>query len=228
MYYIVESKEGRKVNLGLNEEINISDFKKAAERAEKEHEPFNYKEFVNGIDVSKHDIVMIPPGTVHGSREGLVVLEISSTTYRYTFKIYDHLRPDLGGSMRPIHLEHAFNVIDPDRRTKWVKNNLKIEPVMLRKESDVEEYLIADREEFFHKVHRIDFNKEYTDYTYGSFHVLTLVEGNKISINVSDKEFMGIDLNYSETVIIPASVKKYEVINKGDEPCKIVKALLKE
>jgi hypothetical protein len=39
---------------------------------------------------------------------------------------------------------------------------------------------------------------------------------------------MGIDLNYSETVIIPASVKKYEVINKGDEPCKIVKALLKE
>jgi mannose-6-phosphate isomerase class I len=130
--------------------------------------------------------------------------------------------------MRPIHLEHAFNVIDPDRRTKWVKNNLKIEPVMLRKESGVEEYLIADRKEFFHKVHRIDFNKEYTDYTHGSFHVLTLVEGNKISINVSDKDFMGIDLNYSETVIIPAAVKKYEVINKGDEPCKIVKALLKE
>ncbi|MFW6120082.1 MAG: class I mannose-6-phosphate isomerase, partial [Petrotogales bacterium] len=186
MYYIVASKKGRKVNLGLNEGIEISDFKQAAEKAEKEHVPFNYKRFVNGIDVNDHDIVMIPPGTVHGSREGLVVLEISATTYRYTFKIYDHLRPDLSGAMRSIHINHAFNVINSYRTTEWVKNNLKVKPTLLRKEKGVKEYLIADREEFFHKVHRIEFDTKYIDYTNGSFHVLTLVEGEKISINVSN------------------------------------------
>ncbi|TYB94752.1 MAG: hypothetical protein FXF54_05365 [Kosmotoga sp.] len=228
MYYIVASKKGRKVNLGLNEGIKISDFREAAEKAEKEHIPFDYKTFVNGIEVNKHDIVMIPPGTVHGSREGLVVLEISATTYRYTFKIYDHLRPDLSGAMRPIHIEHAFNVINSDRTTKWVKNNLKIEPTLLRKEKGVKEYLIADREEFFHKVHRIEFDTKYSDYTNGSFQVLTLVEGEKISLKVSNMHNKSIELNYSETVIVPAAVEKYEVLNKGDNPCKVVKALLKE
>ncbi len=227
MYYIVASKKGRKVNLGLNEGIEINDFKEAALKAEKEHVPFDYKEFVNGIDVDKHDIVMIPPGTIHGSREGLVVLEISATTYRYTFKIYDHLRPDLSGSMRPTHIEHAFNVINPDRKTKWVRKNLKIEPRLLRQEKGVKEFLIADRKEFFHKVHRIEFNTKYTDCTYGSFHVLTLVEGERVAIDVPHIN-KSTEMNYSETLIIPAAIGEYEVFNKGDKSCKVVKALLKE
>ncbi|MFO7882543.1 MAG: class I mannose-6-phosphate isomerase [Kosmotogaceae bacterium] len=228
MYYILDSKKGRKVNLGLKEGVEISNFREAAERAEKERVAFDYRNFVNGVEVDKHDIVMIPPGTVHGSREGLVVLEISSTTYRYTFKIYDHLRPDLNGTMRPIHLKHAFNVINADRRTKWINNNLKIEPILIKKENGVEEYLIADRDDFFHKVHRIEFNTKYTDCTSDSFHVLTLVEGSRIAINASDMHSKSVELNYSETIIIPAAVKKYEVSNKGDEPCKVVKALLKD
>ncbi|OAA31543.1 hypothetical protein AT15_05570 [Kosmotoga arenicorallina S304] len=225
MYYIVDCKPNRRVNLGLLEETSLEEFRKAAERAENEGIPFDYEKFVNSVPAKKHDLFMIPPGTVHGSREGLVVLEISATTYRYTFKIYDHLRPDLSGVMRPIHIDHAFKVIKSFRRTKWVSRNLKQKPLTLRVGKEFREELIADRPEFFHEVHRVTFKGSFTDDTKGRFHVITVVEGSSIELVSGENKKMS--LGYSETAIIPASTGKYMVKALDNKQCKVVKAFLK-
>ena len=225
MYYIVDCKPNRRVNLGLLEGVSLEEFRHVAERAEKEGVPFNYEDYVNSVPAKKHDLFMIPPGTVHGSREGLVVLEISSTTYRYTFKIYDHLRPDLNGVMRPIHIDHAFKVIKPFRRTKWVSKNLKQKPKILHEGKMFREELIADRPEFFHKVHRITFKGSFSDDTKGRFHVITVVEGKGIEIISSNNKKMR--LGYSETAIIPVKAGKYTMKALDSGQCKVVKALLK-
>ena len=227
MYYIVDAKEGSTVNLGLNEDTDLQEFKAAAVRAEQQGIKFNYSDYVNKVPVKKHDILMIPPGTVHGSGKGLVVLEVSATTYRYTFKIYDHLRPDLDGVMRPIHIEHAFNVIRPFRRTKWVKENLIQEPQLLREGPGWKEFVIADRREFFHVVYRLEFDERAEDDTAGFFHILTLVEGESVIIRSLEDADKCIPMRYSETVIIPACLGAYEIVNQAAGACKVVKSRLR-
>lgn len=225
MYYIVAAREGTTVNLGLNANIDPAAFHEAAKRADEQAIPFHYPDFVNQVPSAKHDLLLIPPGTVHGSGEGQVVLEISATTYRYTFKLYDHLRPDLSGVMRPIHVAHGFNVIKWFRRGKWVTKNLKPAPVLIRSGNDWTEYLIGDRPEFFHVVFRQEFQREISDDTRGNFHILTLVEGEVVRVEAeTGRQY---EFCFSETIIIPASLGKYRVINPGMTPCKIVKARLR-
>lgn len=227
MYYIVEAKEGTSVNLGVRDETKKEEFHRAAKLADEEGIAFNYHDFVNSVPSKKHDLLMIPPGTVHGSGEGQVVLEISATTYRYTFKIYDHLRPDLNGIMRPIHVAHAFNVIKWFRRKKWVARNLVQDPKLVRSGNGWAEYLIGDRREFFHLVFRQEFDHAIEDDTKGNFHVLTLVEGESVklsSFGAPEKFFI---FHYSETIIVPASMGKYRIENLGSTPCKIAKARLR-
>ncbi|MHB8806201.1 MAG: class I mannose-6-phosphate isomerase [Anaerolineaceae bacterium] len=227
MYYIVEAKEGASVNLGLNENTEIEKFKEAALKAEKEGIGFNYSDYVNKVPGKKHDLLMIPPGTVHGSGMGLVVLEISATTYRYTFKIYDHLRPDLDGTMRPIHIEHAFNEIRQFRRSKWVRKNLIQEPRLIREGKGWKELLIGDRREFFHVVYRLEFDDQVMDDTCGNFHILTLVEGEAVELHAIDDESKTIKMKYSETIIVPACLGKYKMVNQGQGQCKVVKSKLR-
>jgi len=227
MYYIVDAKEGASANLGLKEDTNLNEFKEAALLAEEKGIKFKGSDFVNRVPCKKHDLLMIPPGTVHGSGEGLVVLEISATTYRYTFKIYDYLRPDLNGIMRPIHIDHAFNVIRPFRRSKWVSKNLIQKPSLVRSGDGWAEYLIGDRREFFHIVYRLEFDNQIEDDTCGKFHIITLVEGDSIELHSLEDKNKKIEIRYSETVIVPACFGKYQMINQGQGICKVVKARLR-
>ncbi len=227
MYYIVEAKDGVTVNLGLNKKTNPEEFQHAAQLADEKGIAFDYHDYVNNVPSKKHDLLLIPPGTVHGSGEGQVVLEISATTYRYTFKIYDHLRPDLNGIMRPIHIKHAFNVIKWFRRNKWVADHLKQEPKLIRSGDGWKEYLIADRREFFHIVCRTEFEREIEDDTKGKFHILTLVQGETVLLHSLENPERQYQFNYSETIVVPAYFGKYIVINKKENVCKIAKALLR-
>ena len=227
MYYIVAAREGTTVNLGLNEETDPDEFYQAAKLADEKAIPFNYHDFVNNVPSKVHDLILIPPGTVHGSGEGQVVLEISATTYRYTFKIYDHLRPDLNGVMRPIHVKHGFNVIKWFRRSKWVEKNLKQAPRLIRSGKGWREFLIGDRREFFHIVFRLEFEREIEDSTNGKFHVLTLVEGDSVLLQSIDHPEKQYKFNYSETIIVPACLGEYRIWNQGEGVCKIAKARLR-
>lgn len=231
MYYIFDAKPGSIVHLGLNEGVEIEALHKAAKISEKNRKPFDHTEYVNVVKAHKGDIFLIPPGTVHGAGANELVLEISSTPYRYTFKIYDYLRPDLDGSFRPIHIEHAFNNIKSFRKTGWVASNLIPKPILInqkaQKQKDWKEYIIADRREFYHVVHRIEFQNHYEDNTKGKFHLLNLVEGDIVLVQAKNGSRGTHELALSETLLLPASVGPYEVINKTKKACKIVKTFLR-
>jgi mannose-6-phosphate isomerase class I len=230
-YYIVFTGPGAKTYLGLKDDANIEDLRRDAKRAEKEHIPFDHEKYINSIPTKPGDYFLIPNGTVHASGRNQVVLEINGEICSYgpgyTFHIYDYLKPDLDGTLRPIHIEHSFSVIKSSRRAKWVMKNLKQQPRLIRLTNNGAEYLLGSYKNMYYEVHRIEVSSRMDDDTKGKFHGLTLVDGEKVIISSKKDPEKKYELNFLDTIIIPASIGEYEIINLGPKPAKIVKALVK-
>jgi mannose-6-phosphate isomerase class I len=224
MYYIFDTKPGSRVQLGLRNGAKRSSFYRLAREAERRRRPFDHRTMVNAVPARKGEILLIPPGTVHGAGADELVLEISSTPYRYTFKIYDYCRPDLDGGYRPISIEHAFAVLKFNRTEGWVRRHLQPAPRLLRSGRGWRELVLADSKAFGHVVHRVEFSRSYTDDTGEAFHILNLVEGEKVTVQRRNGKQQPRELALSETVLIPKATGPYRVVNAGDGPCKIVKA----
>jgi mannose-6-phosphate isomerase class I len=224
MYYIFEARPGSIVHLGLREGIDPREFRRLAKESSRRGTRFDYRRFVNTVPAVKGDILLIPPGTVHGAGADELVLEISSTPYRYTFKIYDYRRPDLDGSFRPLSTTHAFNVVRWERTEPWVQRHLVPEPRLLRAGRGWKEHVIADSPSFHHVVHRIELDDAYSDDTRGTFHLLTLVEGGEVTIVPKSRPDAARRLALSETALVPAAVGAYRVVAAGGVKCRVVKS----
>ena len=224
MYYILEARPGAKVYLGLQEATNREAFLDDVARAQSQHVPFEISKHVNAWDAAQGDLFVIPAGTVHCSGANNLVLEISATPYIYTFKVYDYLRPDLDGKPRPISYERAFEVIDFDRKTDWVRQNLLARPRCLAEGEGWRRFLLTDSDLEFHHVERIEMTASYTDTT-GSdgVHVLCVVEGQGARV-VREADGAAIELSYAEIVIIPGACGSYRLEPLGDAEVKVVKS----
>jgi mannose-6-phosphate isomerase class I len=226
-YYIVAAGPGAKVYLGLREKIDKDELYKRVRRAEIDGIPFDHEQYVNSIPSKTGDLFLIPAGTVHASGRNEVVLEISATTYRYTFHLYDYLRPDLDGKLRPIHSHHAFQVIKFFRRSHWVAKNLKQKPSLVKSGKGWATYLLGKRKDMFFVVYRLEFTKKIEEETGDKFHILNLVEGDSVLVQSQRHPERRFRLDFSETLIVPACIAKYSIINLSDRPCKVLKILLK-
>jgi mannose-6-phosphate isomerase class I len=224
-YYIVDAAPGARVYLGLREETDLDAFREAAERARDSYVPMDIDEFVASRQSSPGDLFLIPSGTVHCSGADNLVLEISATPYIYTFKIYDYLRADLRGNLRPVHLDHAFRNIVPARRGSWVAEHLCPRPRVLRQGPDWAETVLADTDLLFFAIHRLEFTTEIGDDTAGRFLALDLAEGECCTVRAPGHP--PYELRFAESMILPASIGCYRLLNEGETPCKVVKAFVK-
>lgn len=227
-YYIIAATPGAYVHMGLKEGVDIAEFHTLVQRAARDGIPFDHRRFVNVFPAKQGDLFLIPAGTVHASGKGCVVLELSSTTDRYTFHFYDYLRPDLNGKLREIHAEHAFRMLRkyPHRNTSWVKKNLIQKPRCIRRGRDWAEYSIGKLEGLVFEVRRYEFATDVEDDTRGVPHVLSLAEGDAVLIRPLAFPERQFNLPFSETAIVPACTGKYAIVNAGKSPCKVLKTLV--
>ena len=122
-YYILDAKDDACVYLGIKEDVDKNDLISALKDGQ-QGKVFEADKYINKFKVKKHDHISIPAGTIHCSGKNSMVLEISSTPYIFTMKLWDWGRVGLDGLPRPVHLEHGEKVIQYDRKTKWVEKNL--------------------------------------------------------------------------------------------------------
>lgn len=225
-YYILDCAPDAKVYLGFQEDIDPVKFRAALEESKAKNQKMDIEKYVQSFPSHKHELFLIPNGTVHSSGVNNMVLEISATPYIFTFKMYDWLSLDLNGQPRPINIDHAFNNLKFERKGNAVPTELISRQTVTDEGADWQLVHLPTHADHFYDIDRIEFDTEFLVDTAGSCHVLMLVEGSIIAVELAGEP--DYEFNYAETFIIPAAAKKYKLINKGQGRAKVIKAFLKE
>ena len=224
-YYILDCLPGARVYLGFQAGIDPLEFRAVLENSFAAASPVDIDRFVQSHPAARHDLFLIPNGTIHGSGQGNLVLEISSTPYIFTFKMYDWLRPGLDGKPRPLNIARAFDNLYFDRQGERVQEELISHPVLLAQGEGWRILHQPTHPAHFYDVHRLEFEHDMELDTADACQVMNLVEGKSIILETEEGARQRI--HYAETFVVPAAAHHFRLINEDSQPVKVVQAFVK-
>lgn len=224
-YYILDSKPDARVYIGFQKDSDPRQFRLQLEQSASEGTPVDIDRHVMSFPSEKHQLFLIPNGTIHASGIDNLVLEISATPYLFTFKMYDWLRLDLNGRPRTLNIQRALDNLRLDYRGERVNHELISRSYLLDGGQDWQLLHLPTHRSHFYDVHRLEFATSVTVHTAGSPHLLMLVEGSSIILETAGGKRGRF--NFAETFIVPAAAETYQLINEGQTPVRVVKAFLK-
>lgn len=222
-YYILDAGADGGVYLGLKEGIDPEKMIEDLKTAQRGEAYFPAEHYVNRFPAKKHDHFLIPAGTVHCSSKDCMVLEVSATPYIFTFKLWDWDRVGLDGIPRPIHIEDGRQVIQFDRDTSWVKDNLVNHFETLREEPHLTEIKTGLHELEFIETHVVTTDEVMYFPSDGEVAVCNLVEGEGAVVESTTGSFQSCLVHYAETFLIPADAGDVRI--RPEEPGAIIKVL---
>ncbi len=221
-YYMLDCAPGARVYLGFNEDADTDQFRHVLEESARTGEAIDIDRYVNSELASRGDLFLIPNGTIHCSGIGNLVLEISATPYIFTFKMYDWVRRDLDGNLRPLNIARAWANLYFERRGERVRNELVSRPAVIDEGRDWRMVHLPTHPEQFYDVVRYEFETEFRATTEGDCHVMNLVEGERVMVETESGTRMAI--NFAESFVVPAAAESYRIVNLGKTPAKVVRA----
>jgi mannose-6-phosphate isomerase class I len=224
-YYILDTKDNALVNLGFVEDIDPEEFKKNLEKSAIKKIPVDIPEFVQQHHTAKHDFFLIPEGTVHGSGRNNLVLEISTTPYIFTFKMYDWLRLDLDGNPRDLNIARAMENLDFGRKGEIITRDFISKPVLADEGPGWKKFHLPTHLLHYYDVWRYHIWTSTYIETNNKCHVLNLVEGEGILIET--RNGMRMKFSYAETFVIPAAAEGYRVSSPSGAEAMVVIAFIK-
>jgi len=224
-YYILDSKEDSVVFLGFHDDVNPDKFRNELMSSFNEKKEISPEKYIQKIPSKKHDLFLIPYGTVHGSGKNNLVLEISSTPYIFTFKLYDWLRPGLNGELRTLNIERGMENLYFDRCGDYVSEKLVSKPVLIDSGGDWKLFHLPTHETHLYGINRFHFMKSIDVSTENKCLIMSLVEGSSVAVeteNGCQQRF-----SYAETFIIPAAAGKITISNNSADEAILVFAFVK-
>ena len=104
MWYVVDAAPGAGRYIGLREATSRERFAAAVADG-------SVEELLSFVPCHPGDVFFIPAGTVHAICEGVLIYEIQQNS-TLTYRLYDYMRRDKAGNLRPLHIDRAMNVLD--------------------------------------------------------------------------------------------------------------------
>jgi hypothetical protein len=229
-YYLLDAAADGSVYLGLKEGVHSEQMMHELREAARGGPHFEVEKYVNKWPAKKHDHFLIPAGTVHCSGRNSMVLEISSTPYIFTFKLWDWGRMGLDGRPRPTHVDHGEANIQWYRTTEWVRRELinRVEPLTSGEGWSEERTGLHERE--FIETRRHWFTCTVPHHGRGGVNVLNLVEGDEAIVESPTSSFPPLIVHYAETFIVPAAAGAYTIRPLGiaeNMRCGTIKAFVR-
>jgi hypothetical protein len=154
-----------------------------------------------------------------------MVLEISSTPYIFTFKMYDWLRMDLNGRPRNLNIDRASENLFYNRKGEYVSEQLKSKPVMLSEGEGWSRWHLPTHETHLYDVMRYSIRSSVDIRTGNKCLVMNLVEGQ--SVNVETQRGMKQKISYAETFVVTAAAETVRITNIAGDEAIIVMAFVK-
>jgi mannose-6-phosphate isomerase class I len=227
-YYILDCEADAQVYLGFKAGIDPDAFRAALERSFIEGVRVDVEQFVQTFPAHKHDLFLIPSGTIHCSGRNNLVLEISATPYIFTFKMYDWLRLDLDGKPRPLNIQRAFDNLRFDRQGARVLDELIAVPSLHSAGQGWRLIHLPTHVEHFYEVRRyeLDPRASVDVATHDSCQVMSLVEGTTILLETA--QGVRQRFSFAETFVVPAAAQRFRLINDSGRGAKVVNAFMKE
>ncbi len=228
-YYVCVTGQGARTYLGFQNEKSCEEFFAEARRVEHNGEKIDYTKYINWVDSKPGTQVMIPAGTVHASGRNQVILEIGSLTIgSYTYKLYDYQRTDpQTGLTRPIHLKMGSRVIHSERTKEWVNANIVNHGGLVREGENWKEIVVGEHDLLYFSLRNLIFDTTMEDNTDGTFHVLALVDGEKVRVASKADPSRFYIMNSMDIIVVPADIGEYTLENLGEGTVTVHKTLLK-
>lgn len=228
-YYVIATGHGARTYCGFCGDGK--EFLELAKRSETTHEDIDYRKYINSVESIPGRQIMLPAGTVHASGRNQLILELGSLTIgSYTYKVYDYNRKDRDGNTRPIHTKNAEKVLHFERDSRWVRENIAIDPILVEETKDYTEYVVGRTELMYYETRRVELATHgvYQGKNNGQFTVVTVVDGESVRIYSRTHPEFCFNASYLDIVTIPASIEDYVIEATGYQPVVVHKTLLKE
>jgi hypothetical protein len=139
--------------------------------------------------------------------------------------MHDWNRLDLDGRPRPLNIQRAMSSLYFDRQGQRVRRQLLSQPRTLARGPGWELIHLPTHAEHFYDIHRFDFSTGVDARTGGSPHVLNVVEGPSVLLEIPAHPPQRFA--FAETFVVPAAAETYRLRSDTGQPVKVIKAFLK-
>ena len=187
LWYVLAAKPDAEIIYGLKPGTTKAQFSFALKQG-------TITDYLNRLSVKAGDCFYIPAGLIHALGSDILVAEIQQNS-DIVYRVYDWDRVDDQGNSRPLHIQHALEVIDFDFQPK---------ALMTKKSSNIDEVLIKSQ---FFTVEKLIIKKEKLIKTNG-FEIITNLNQ---SINVVYGS-NSINLLPGDSCLIPACCSQYNLV----------------
>jgi mannose-6-phosphate isomerase len=103
MWYVLQTRAGAEVLVGLKPNVTRDDFKRAIADGSAEN-------CLKRIRLTPGDAVFVPAGAAHTIGPGLVLCEVQQNS-DLTYRVFDYNRRDAAGQPRALHIDKALDVM---------------------------------------------------------------------------------------------------------------------